>query len=291
MTSGKSKPTEQTARLLFGSASRCAFPNCTTLLTHRFEEIRTIGVEIAHIRSAKPRGPRHVPGYEAVHEFENLLLLCPTHHKMVDDHPDAFPIEMLEGWKEIQVGQVGTDLSDDLVAALRQQVFALNEAVAALTGSAPARTATVQVLAGRGDAGGAVMMPLDAYRRTTFPDGPPMPYLGVEVRGHGQLPVRQAGLEFDFGEAAPAVYLLPSEIQHRDEQQEVRLIDHDRLRASMVELAKITHRLPLRFRGFVQLGDGQQVSGAWTPMLELPIWRGEITEEDLQHMQRRPAAS
>ena len=291
MASGKSRPSDQTARLLFGSASRCAFPNCTTLLIHRFGEIMTISVEIAHIRSDKPRGPRHVPGYEAVHEFENLLLLCPTHHKMVDDNPDAFPIEMLEGWKEIQVGQVGTDLSDDLVAALRQQISALNEAVAALTGAAPALTATVQVLAGCGDGGGAVMMPLDAYRRTTFPAGTPMPYLGVEVRGHGQLPVRQAGLEFDLGEVAPAVYLMPSEIQHRDEQHEVRLIDHDRLRASMLELAKITLRLPLRFRAFVQLGDWRQVSGVWTPMLELPIWRNEITEEDLQRLQRRPSAS
>jgi hypothetical protein len=212
-------------------------------------------------------------------------------YKVVDDNPDAFPIEILEEWKETQVGQVGTDLSDDLVAALRQQVAALNETVAALTGAAPARTATVQVLAGRSNLGEMVMMPLDAYRRATFQDAPSMPYLGVEVRDHDQLRVRQAGLEFDFGEVAPAVYLLPPAIQHRDDDHEVRLIDHDRLRASMLELGKVTGRLPLQFRGFVQLGDGRQASGAWTPMLELPIWRDEITEEDLQRLQRRPSAS
>ena len=198
---------------------------------------------------------------------------------MVDDNPEAFPIEMLEGWKEIQVGQVGTDLSDDLVAVLRQQVAALNETVAALNGAAPARTTSVQVITGYGAPGSPAQELL------------PMPYLGVEVLDHGQLRVRQAGLEFDFGEVAPAIYLLPPGIQHRDDEHEARLIDHDRLRASMLELAKITQRLPLRFRGFVQLGDGQQVSGAWTPMLELPIWRDEITEEDLQRMQRRPSVS
>jgi hypothetical protein len=287
MASGKSRQGDQTTRLLFGSAGRCAFPGCTELLVHRYGEIMTVTVEIAHIRSDKPRGPRHVP----VHEFENLLLLCLKHHKVVDDNPDDFPIELLEEWKEIQVGQVGTDLSDDLVAALRQQVSALNETVAALTGSGPARTATVQLLAGRGDPGGAVMAPLDVYRRTTFPDVPSIPYLGVEVRGHGQLRVRQAGLEFDFGEVAPAIYLLPPEIQQRDDEHEVRLIDHDRLRASMLELGQVTGRLPLQFRGFVQLGDGRQVSGGWTQMLELPIWRDEITEEDLQRLQRRPSAS
>lgn len=56
-------------------------------------------------------------------------------------------------------------------------------------------------------------------------------------------------------------------------------------------LGKATRRLPLRFRGFVQLGDGRQVSGAWTPMLELPIWREEINEDDLRRLMRRPSAS
>jgi hypothetical protein len=50
-------------------------------------------------------------------------------------------------------------------------------------------------------------------------------------------------------------------------------------------------RLPQQFRGFVQLGDGRQVSDEWTPMRELPIWRDETTEEDIQRLQHRPSAS
>ncbi|MFI5591103.1 hypothetical protein ACIA5G_39050 [Amycolatopsis sp. NPDC051758] len=254
----------------------------------------TVTVEIAHIRSEKPRGPRHVPGYEPVHEFENLLLLCLKHHKMVDDNPDVFPIELLEEWKEIQVGQTGTTLDEDVVAALLQQVSTLSETITALTGPTPARTATVQLLAGRGGNREAAMMPLDVYRRVTFEDVPSIVYLGVEIRDHGLLRVRQAGLEFDFGGASAettAVYLLPSEIFSRNDQHEVRLVDQDRLRSSMLKLGQATARLPLRFRGFVQLDDGRQVSGPWTPMLELPIWRDEITEDDLRRLMRRPSES
>ncbi|WP_410575206.1 hypothetical protein [Amycolatopsis sp. cmx-4-61] len=55
-------------------------------------------------------------------------MLRPQHHKVVDDNPAAFPIELLEWWKWVQIGQ-----ADDLVAVLRQQVSALTEPVAALS--------------------------------------------------------------------------------------------------------------------------------------------------------------
>ncbi|WP_177226586.1 hypothetical protein [Saccharopolyspora shandongensis] len=45
------------------------------------------------------------------------------------------------------------------------------------------------------------------------------------------------------------------------------------------------------FRGFVQLSDGRQVSSEWTSMLELPIWRDGITEDDLRRLMRRSSAS
>ncbi|OXM59795.1 hypothetical protein CF165_45900 [Amycolatopsis vastitatis] len=114
---------------------------------------------------------------------------------------------------------------------------------------------------------------LEAYQRVTFEDVPSIVYLGVEVRHHGQLPVRQAGLEFDFGATAPAAYLLPPEFRDRDDEHEMRLIDQDRLRTSMRRLAKVTLRLPLRLRGFVQLGTGDKLAVRLTSPLEMPIWR------------------
>lgn len=290
MARGKAEPSEKTKRLLFGSASRCGFPDCLEPLVYHHGEIMSINAEVAHIRSDKSRGPRHVPGYQPVHEFENLLLLCSKHHKLVDDNPHAFPIELLEEWKEIQIREAGTALADDLVAALRQQVSALSETVVALSGSTSARAATVRLFAGRGSLDDAVMLPLNAYRQAPVENVPSIVYLGVEISDHGQRRVRQAGLEFDFGDSPPAVYL-PPEIRHRGDGREMRLIDQNRLRASMVELGKATHRLPLRFRGFVQLSDGSQVSSGWTSMLELPVWRDGITEDDLRRLMRRPSAS
>ncbi len=43
--------------------------------------------EIAHIRSPRPLGPRYDPDYprERANDFENLLILCPLHHKIIDD--------------------------------------------------------------------------------------------------------------------------------------------------------------------------------------------------------------
>ncbi|MEV7322827.1 HNH endonuclease signature motif containing protein [Streptomyces sp. NPDC093970] len=42
--------------------------------------------EEAHIRSAQPDGPRYDAGYDAgkLDTYENLLLLCPTHHTLID---------------------------------------------------------------------------------------------------------------------------------------------------------------------------------------------------------------
>lgn len=285
MAGEKTEPSEKTKRLLFGSASRCAERECLEPLVLRYGNLMSINVEVAHIRSDKQRGPGYIPGYGPVHEFENLLLLCLKHHKLVDDNPETFSIELLEGWKEIQIGEAGTALADDLISALRQQVSTLAETVTALSNSRSPRAATVRLLAGRGSRGEAVMMPLDVYRRTTVERGDSIVYLGIEVNDRGRLQVQRTGLEFAFGEGAPAVYL-PPEIRHRGTGREMRLIDQRSLRASMIELGRATHRLPLRFRGFVQLDDGHQVSSPWTSMLELPIWRDDVTEEDLLRLMR-----
>ncbi|MEM6783837.1 MAG: HNH endonuclease, partial [Bacteroidota bacterium] len=53
--------------------------------------------EMCHIRAASPGGPRydeHQPEDERNGE-ENLLLLCPTHHSLVDQIPDEYPVDWL----------------------------------------------------------------------------------------------------------------------------------------------------------------------------------------------------
>jgi hypothetical protein len=76
---------------------QCAFPGCSQALIQdsvdaTTGEVRTTPIgEQAHIRSAKPDGPRHDPDYPVakLHTYDNLVLLCPTHHTRVDANGGA----------------------------------------------------------------------------------------------------------------------------------------------------------------------------------------------------------
>lgn len=94
-------PSEQTVRRLFAlSANRCAFHNCTTPLVH---PSGTITGEICHIKAKKPSGARFDPKQsdEERHAFENLVLLCSAHHKIVDDQPGTYTVDLLQDIKKM----------------------------------------------------------------------------------------------------------------------------------------------------------------------------------------------
>ncbi len=78
------------------SAGRCQF--CNTLL---FQDsafgFKGNFSQMAHVHAVSPRGPRHVEGMtkNELNSIDNLMLLCPEHHKMIDDKPDEFFSDML----------------------------------------------------------------------------------------------------------------------------------------------------------------------------------------------------
>ncbi|MEV8406744.1 HNH endonuclease signature motif containing protein [Streptomyces niveus] len=98
-------------KLLWGRAgNRCAFSTCSQKLTadlgtEESEVLATVGVvmgEEAHIRSARPEGPRYDAGYDdgKLDTYENLLLLCPTHHTLIDKNSGTgFSVAKLEEMK------------------------------------------------------------------------------------------------------------------------------------------------------------------------------------------------
>lgn len=106
----------QTIKVLYGQARSCAFPYCGQRLVFVDDErdVATPVGEVAHIRSPRPSGPRHDPGYpkKKVHEPGNLLLLCGTHHHVVDDNASVYSIEELEEWKAAHVAGDGWQLTD-----------------------------------------------------------------------------------------------------------------------------------------------------------------------------------
>jgi hypothetical protein len=50
-----------------------------------------------HIVSREPNGPRYDPGFplEDIDSYQNLILLCKVHHKMVDDQAETFTASIL----------------------------------------------------------------------------------------------------------------------------------------------------------------------------------------------------
>lgn len=83
-------------KLLWSNAAgRCAFPECRIRLCSDGSGAsapHTIG-EMAHIRGEKPGSSRHDSSQtqEERDDYSNLILLCPTHHTLIDK-PENLPI-------------------------------------------------------------------------------------------------------------------------------------------------------------------------------------------------------
>lgn len=84
------------------AGGRCEFDGCNAYL---FEDSLTLTdgnfSEAAHIVAFREQGPRGAdPNRPAdINQLANLMLLCPTHHKLIDDHPADFSRSTLENYK------------------------------------------------------------------------------------------------------------------------------------------------------------------------------------------------
>lgn len=101
-------------------------------------------LEIAHIRAARPNGPRYVPSMtnDQRRAFANLIFLCTPHHLFVDKmRPQDYPIGLLEKWKHdretgklaqlSQQSNITEDHFQEIVAdALEQKIKEVREAIA-----------------------------------------------------------------------------------------------------------------------------------------------------------------
>ncbi len=87
--------------LYLRSGNHCAFPGCDQPL--QSEDGGWAG-EIAHIEAAAPGGPRFRQGMtdEERGAYANLLLVCATHHAVIDGNPSAWTVEMLRKLKADQ---------------------------------------------------------------------------------------------------------------------------------------------------------------------------------------------
>lgn len=91
-------------KLLWGlAAARCSFPECRTEMVAESSGADPAAVlgEVAHIVAASDEGPRADPDLPAGdrHNYENLILLCPNHHTLVDKQENTHTVDDLRRWK------------------------------------------------------------------------------------------------------------------------------------------------------------------------------------------------
>lgn len=93
------EPAVRTIKRLFAlSNNQCAFPGCDLPLV---EHSGTVTGQICHIRARSAEGPRFDPEQTAEqrHAFENLILLCARHSKIIDSEPLKYTVDVLAAMK------------------------------------------------------------------------------------------------------------------------------------------------------------------------------------------------
>lgn len=92
-----SSPSQKTIKKIsILSGNTCAFPKCTMSLVD--EESGSITAQICHIKAKNSGGARYdsTQTNQERDAFENLILMCPVHHKVIDDDEESYPVERLE---------------------------------------------------------------------------------------------------------------------------------------------------------------------------------------------------
>lgn len=118
---------KRTIKFLWGrAAGRCSMPECRKQLCPYPIPGVTLG-EMCHIIARNPDGPRGTAQAESsdIDDYQNLILLCSEHHKIIDSLPEQWTVARLkqvklqhEQWVEEQL-HLGA-LQDDLRTAYKR---------------------------------------------------------------------------------------------------------------------------------------------------------------------------
>ena len=108
----------RTQKILWGKAgATCSFPDCRRKLVADATELDGDVVlgEVAHIVAQSKDGPRgkYPPPGGDIDSYENLILLCKEHHKLIDGQPGTYSVVKLLQMKEDHERWVSERLSRD----------------------------------------------------------------------------------------------------------------------------------------------------------------------------------
>lgn len=103
--------TDKTRKRLWAkSGNLCAICKYELVVNATSAEDESVVGDECHIISPRSNGPRHDSSYpqDKLDTYENLILLCRVHHKMVDDQDETYTVDILRQTKtnhEIWVSQ------------------------------------------------------------------------------------------------------------------------------------------------------------------------------------------
>ena len=99
------------------SGNLCAFCRCKLVIKPEISNDNSIIGEECHIISKKENGPRNKFKTDGMDydSYDNLLLLCRNHHKLIDDQPENFSVNYLKELKENHEIWVSTTLENGAV--------------------------------------------------------------------------------------------------------------------------------------------------------------------------------
>jgi hypothetical protein len=112
----------------------CFFERCEERLTD--PSWRQVNAEVAHIKGDRPGSARYDPDQSKADRqgYENLMLLCPKHHKEIDRlRPDAYPVEVLQAMRTKHLEHAG---AEDWAAEVQFVAFARQAVAFAAAASA-----------------------------------------------------------------------------------------------------------------------------------------------------------
>jgi hypothetical protein len=107
---GRIAPKASTRLHLFAaSAGHCQNPSCRTELFRNVKGAEINLAEMAHIIAANSGGARaDTESLSDVErsEFDNLILLCPNCHTLIDKAPADYPVDEIRRWKQCHADAV-----------------------------------------------------------------------------------------------------------------------------------------------------------------------------------------
>ena len=118
----------KTRKMLWGrAANRCAFPDCRRELVMDATETddeAIIGDE-CHIAAREDNGPRGCPTLtpDERDKYDNLVLMCKVHHKIIDDQPNAYTDEVLKDMKAAHIDWVNEALNTDKLKQREDEIY------------------------------------------------------------------------------------------------------------------------------------------------------------------------